>query len=510
MKTALSPSVFAVGPNNTKLKVADEASAAALYGAAWAKLVRDLPDVFDSNYAVGAALSDSMPHDGMLLKVADSSVVYAVRGGLLYAVDGSLSVAAASDVRTVSAAVLAKLSKATSTVTAGSVLDNPAQKAAGTTTPAPTVGTFSVSLAGNTPAGSPVPKNGSRVPFTTVTLTAGAAGASVETLYVKRTGLSASTDFSKVWAEKAGVRVSSQQGLNASTDDATLTFSPALAIAANSSITLDIVASLSGGSNVYAAALGVAASSAGTPVYGGSMTFTAYVVGTATATLSNAKNPKVGEENTELATLEVTASKDSYFHSITLKNDGNEDMVKVLTNLRLEKNGSVVSEPAVFSGRYTTFNLKSGGLLIESGDTLTLKLKASVIGKDNASGVSLLLKINKNEDVSIVEKTTGFGVSVTASADTVSDTFVAGALVLTKKTTSPTDADVIIGSKSVLALVANVKADQAISSEGLNLKADFSGTYSHFENAKVTINGVSLGTVSPTSTMLFDTSYNVQ
>src|SRR3989338_7580060 len=48
VKSAVSPSVFAVGPDNMKHKIADEKVAAALYGSAWSKLVRVIPDVFDS------------------------------------------------------------------------------------------------------------------------------------------------------------------------------------------------------------------------------------------------------------------------------------------------------------------------------------------------------------------------------------------------------------------------------------------------------------------------------
>src|SRR3989338_8576569 len=102
VKSAVSPSVFAVGPDNMKHKIADEKVAAALYGSAWSKLVRVIPDVFDSNYKVGAELKEAKLHDGQLVMKSGDTTVYYVWMGMLKKVDGTLPSQTSGDVRTVS------------------------------------------------------------------------------------------------------------------------------------------------------------------------------------------------------------------------------------------------------------------------------------------------------------------------------------------------------------------------------------------------------------------------
>lgn len=194
VKSVVTPSVYAVGPNNTRHKIASEAVAKELYGAAWATLVRDVADVFMGNLTDGAEIASAMPHNGMLVKKASSADVYFVTGGKLVKVDGSLSVVASGDVRTVSDSVFASLEMGSGTATAGSVLNNPSQKAAGSTTTVPSVGgSLMVSLAGNTPASALIPNSTAFNNVMAVTLSAGSADVSVTGLKLKKTGFSANT-----------------------------------------------------------------------------------------------------------------------------------------------------------------------------------------------------------------------------------------------------------------------------------------------------------------------------
>ena len=69
VKTALSPSVFAIGPNNTKHRFTNESTAVVLYDNNWPVKVRILTDAFDSNLKVGSDVQDIILVDGMSVNI---------------------------------------------------------------------------------------------------------------------------------------------------------------------------------------------------------------------------------------------------------------------------------------------------------------------------------------------------------------------------------------------------------------------------------------------------------
>lgn len=526
VKRSSSDQLYVVEPNNTLATITTEA-AKALYGSDFNKVigtytatkepmykrlmvisVQDWPNYVNR----GTAITEGVAHEGMI--VSNGGTNWYIGAGTKQEVTATGLTANGFQSKFISAvasSALTGLTTGTAITAEVKTITDKSQSGGVTTVTTPTTGTVSISLASGTPAATSVPKNGSRVPFTTVNLTAGSNGATVDSLLIKRTGLSASTDFLRIWAEKSGTRVSSQQTLNSS-DEATLTFSPALVLTAGQTVTLEIIASLNNASNTNAA-LGVSTVS-GSYVFGNLMTFAAYTVGTFTFTPAAATTTvKVGDTGINLTSFEITApsDKDVYFKSIMLKNTGTEDMTKTLANVYLEKSGAAVSDAGVINGRYVTFNLIGGGLLIEKGDTFTFKVKSDIITKENTSDHALSLTLNKSEDITVVEKTTGFGCSFTfTSAITVGNTdYDAGVVTITKKSTSPSDRDSIKGEKQVVALIANIKADETITAEGLNLVATTSNGFGYFENAKVTLNGYSLGTVTPAATMAFDSAFTL-
>lgn len=110
VKSAISPSVYVVGPNNLKHKITDEKVAKALFGADWAKLVRVLPDQFDSNYQLGAPVAEGKLIDGMLVKKNGATHVYIVKNGKLKKIVGTLPASSRGDVRTISDSLFAATS----------------------------------------------------------------------------------------------------------------------------------------------------------------------------------------------------------------------------------------------------------------------------------------------------------------------------------------------------------------------------------------------------------------
>ncbi len=521
IKRPSSDQLYVVQPNNTKARIS-QSLADILYGSnaytdgVGAK-VMTVSDVFWPHYITDAAeITTATVHPGMLFKVEGQAATWYVDS------DNKLREVSATGftanqfqqrfVRSVPASAITGM-------TTGAMLDaevpsivDKTQSGGITTTPS-AQGTLTVALAADTPAAMSVPKNGTRVPFTRVVLTAGSDSAiNVDVITVKRTGLSDYTVFSgvgSVWAEKNGVRVSSQSDMN-STDEVNLTFSPVLNIPAGTSVTLEIVASLNNGAGN--AALGIAAASAvstgGTtvggsfPVMGNLMAFADYSVATAMVDWNTTtKTPKVADTAADLGEFTVqqtaTVSKDVIFKSIIIKNTGVEDMDVALTNVYLEKAGAQVSSYGVIDGRYITFNLNGGGLLIEKGDTLYFKIRGDVMAKDSTTDPAFTFFVNKIEDVDIIESSTGFGAAVTKDTDTNNVNITSGALSITKKTTQPADADVIKGTTGNVSLLANIRTDEAITADGVKIGWEGTSVTSSFQNAKVYLNGFLIGTFDP-------------
>lgn len=530
VKRPSSDQLYVVEPNNTLAKITS-ALATTLYGTSaysdgvGAK-VMTISDVFWPHYVNrGTDITTAVAHPGMLFKV-DSTTYYVDEDGKLREVTDAGFTAnnfQKKFVRTLTSTAIAGLTAGTAiSAEIASVTDKTQSGGITTTTAA---GTLTVALSSATPGALSVPQNGTRVPFTNVVLTAGSDNAiNVDAITVKRTGLSDYSYFAgtagSVWAEKDGVRVTSQSDMNSS-DEVNLTFSPILNIPAGTSVTLEIVASLN--SAAGNGALGIASASAVSaggvtvagsfPVTGNLMSFTSYNVATASVDYDTAtRTPKVGDTAAEISSFGVTQtatySKDVIFKSIMLKNSGVEDLATSLSNVYLEKAGAQVSSYGTINGRYITFVLNGGGLLIEKGDSLTFKVKGDIMAKENASTPSFTFYVNKVEDVNIVEKSTGFGAAVTKDADTNNVDITSGALSITKKSTQPSDADVTKGTSDTVSLLANIRADEAISADGI--KVGWEGTYvsTSFQNAKVYLNSHLLGTFDPTDES--DTNYEIE
>jgi hypothetical protein len=119
--------------------------------------------------------------------------------------------------------------------------------------------------------------------------------------------------------------------------------------------------------------------------------------------------------------------------------------------------------------------------------------------KDNTGTNSFSFTLNKSTDLMAYEKTTGFGVNVynATSGSTVADnlsvvvvTVNAGALSISKKSTSPADTTIVKGSDNVM-LLANLRADEKISADGLNVVySSVNSSSTQFENVRVYLNGL--------------------
>jgi len=521
VKITTDPSVYAVEPNGVLRKIQSEAQAAALYGSNWNKRVVDVPDAFFTNYTIGSALANGSIPAGSLVKNASGAEIFYFDGTNYRSI-------ASESAFNANRFAWGDIITAGSTVTAGGTslssaeFTNVAQNGGnGTVT---TGSGLMVSLNANTPAATSIPQNGSRVPFAKVNLTAANDGAvSVNSITVKRIGLSTYSNVDKVWAEKDGVIVASKKSMNSS-DESILTFSPALIVNAGQTVTLDFIVSLTGtgsGNMGLSIATASAVSSTGAsvtgsfPINSNIMSLTSYSVvnlsisgaNTATSTL------KVGDEKVELGHFELGfngTAKDVSLKSIMLKNNGVEDLTKATMNLYLEQAGNKVSTSYTINGRYVTFYFPTTGLdLLKDDASKIFYVKGDVIAKENTATNSFQFTLNKSSDIVAYEKSTGFGANVYAgtSGTTSADGYVvsniaisSGAVSVSKKSTSPSDTTIIKGSDNVV-LLANVRADEAITADGINiLYSDTATTTNQFENVRVYVNGILLDSFDPSAT----------
>lgn len=526
VKITTNPKVYAVEPGGSLVAIADEATAIKLYGADWAKRVSDVADSFFTNYKdSGKVLADSKYPAGSLVKFSatDSAVYYINADGTASKIQDE---AAFNANRFEFGNVLNGFSvslPALGTEVTGAIATDLTTGSTGTYVGGSGV---TVALSGSTPASASVPKNGARVPMAKVNLTAASDGAvTVNSITVKRIGLSTYTEIGQIWAEKAGVVVAAKKDVS-SNDEGILTFSPALTIAAGQTVTLDLLASLNAATGnvglgiVSASAISTsgASVSGSFPVYGNIMAPIDYSVANLAFTIpTTATNTvKVGDEKVELGRFEVGfngTAKDVTMTSVMLKNNGVEDLTKTSMNLFLEVNGTKVSDRYTVDGRYVTFYFSATGLdLLKDDSSKIFYVKGDVVAKENTATNSYVLTLNKSTDLMAYEKSTGFGTNVYAAttgstvADGVAlavDTITAGAVAVTKKTTSPSATTIVKGTDNTV-LLANLRADEAITADGLNViygsTVSAAATVDQFENVRVYVNGVLVDSFDPTAT----------
>ncbi len=529
VKITTDPKVYAVEPNGVLRGIQTEAQATALYGTNWNKRVVDVPDAFFTNYTTGAALATGATPVGSLVKNASSASVYYYDGS-------NYRLIANEAAMTANRFQMANVLTLSSTITAGGSSITSAEFVnlanSGSSTNVITGSGLMVSLSASTPAAASVPQNGARVPMAKVNLTAANDGAvTVNSITVKRIGLSTYNQIDKVWAEKDGVIVASKKSMN-SNDESILTFSPALTVNAGQTVSLDLIASLTSASGniglsiaTASAVSATAASVSGSfPINSNLMSPTTYSVVNLglTSTTTTATTVKVGDEKVELGKFTVdfntlvggtsaSAAKDVTLKSIMIKNNGTENLADATMNLYLENAGNKVSVNTVVSDRYVTFYFPSTGFDILKDDASKIfYIKGDIISKDIAGTGSLVFVMNKSTDLVGYEKATGFGVNVyndTTVGATAADAFAistvdidAGTLSVSKKSTSPSDTTIVKGTDNVM-LLANVRADEAITADGLKIKYTSNGaiasTTNQFENVRVYLNGVLLDSFDP-------------
>lgn len=509
VKITTDPKVYAVEGNGVLRWVQTETDAKALYGENWAKRVIDVADSFFTNYTIGKALASNEVPAGSLVQKSGESNIYYYDGSDYRLIEDE--VAFSANRFRFEFIVNGTFAPSGSNII-GAEADIIRTSQGGTTTgiqPGQGSG-VTVSLNSNTPASQSVPTEAPRIPFTKVNLTASNDGAiTVDTMTIKRSGLFDETGAKKIkaFAEKDGFVVAKERSF--SNDEAILVFSPALNIPAGQTITVDILANNDGTTGEMALAV-TALSAAGStvsgslPAKGNLMSFATYKVDTLTTTLSPKTTPntgKVGEDNVLVGQikLESTTDRDLTLTSIDLKNTGKEDLEKVISNIRLEKDGKVVSNKGYFTGKYVNFSFPNGGF--DLTEDVTLDIKADVIAQyekvdSGATGTAASIYFNLNTDnTSAYEKANGFGVKFNKKDD-ISFNIEAGDITIARTKNSPLGTHSFVKSTNdILALEAEIKTEKDLDVENLVVNvAELKTATSSFKNLKVKLDNTTLDT----------------
>ena len=268
----------------------------------------------------------------------------------------------------------------------------------------------------------------------TVTLKAGENDTTISSIVIGHSGLG---DASAVSAQlfQNGVAVSSQKNISKSSQQVTLKLSPAVVMKANSSMTFDVVASLSGASNethnFTVEAVNVANGKAdGTPVALGTLKTTSYLAGHVTVTSMNGGSVKAGDTDKTLVTVNVTPSKKGTINGITItKQNGNEDLDALVNNVKAYYNDEVIGTVKVTDEKIVISDLK---IERNAGQSANIELRWDCIFV--WSGVETTLTVDLN-DVLAVESNTNENMWNAAYATPVTLTVDGADLKVTNKTT---------------------------------------------------------------------------
>lgn len=253
-------------------------------------------------------------------------------------------------------------------------------------------GEVTVSLNPSSVGNRSVPRTG-LVPFGKFDIKAGSADVAVSSITLTRAGLSQRTDISRVYLERNGVRVSNRANIT-SDDLATVSFSPALVVKAGGTETLELIVELNAAANSNQGATvgaehrfaitSAASINSSANVYGN------YPVSTATATISSyvvstvdvnnggtTYTANVGDTNVLMAefTLNTAGDKDNVFKSVTLRNDGDASVAASLENVKLYRDGEVVSTNVQINGRDLAIAAND---TIQNGSSATYELRADI------------------------------------------------------------------------------------------------------------------------------------
>lgn len=298
------------------------------------------------------------------------------------------------------------------------------------TTPStnPQGGSVSVS-AGAQPANSLAPQSASRVPFTTVVLTAGSSDVTINSITVERTGLAQDAVFSGiVLLNSNGMQIGIAKTLNSNHQAMVgepwvikAGTSQTVTIAGNMNASLASYAGQVAGLNVVA--VNTSASVSGSlPIMGAMHTINASLsLGTATLALStfdpnSAQTKEIGTTGYKFAGVRVTAGSVEQVKLWSVRwNQSGSASSNDLANVKVYVDGTAYDTTVSADGKYYSA-VFPGGILIDKGLSKDIYIQGDIAGS-GASGRTVQFDLYKNTDLYMSGVTYGYGIIGVATSN---------------------------------------------------------------------------------------------
>ncbi len=549
VKLQASNSVYVVESGNKIRRIASEAAAAMLAGSNWNRKVYDVHPAFWANFSVVAGDSTGMPVNGMLVKLASSSAVYMVEGGMLRMVDGGVPSFLSGYVATVPQSTFNSFGTGSNVMRAdlsmdptqgagsGSVNPNPTPNP--TPGPTPTGGALSVGLSANTPVGTTLSNSTAYNEVLKINLMANSAPVRVSGITVRKTGLVANSKISGVSAWVDGMRLGDVMSSFNSEDKVTINFGvDAVTIPAGSSkvltVAMNLASDATGGTVGANIALASDIISNGTvsgafPIIGNTFGLTDGDDALSTVTLTGQSVGGLGTEpssgtagNVEIAEvkdlLKIRISETSGNNDVHLKNirvyfQGSlQDRDVTDLELRAPDN-TVLGTATQITDRYVSFNI-ANGYTIPEGSNRVVTLRGKI---NDGSGNYFRAQVQNDYDILLQDASTGFYV-LPASFLAVSSSdgwfkMKSGSASVSKRNDSPSTRVSAGATDRVLARydLKAVGEDLEIRKAALRVAtSSFAGAAGLTGNVRVVVDGVTVLTVSAGSSLYNSaTQYNL-
>ena len=316
-------------------------------------------------------------------------------------------------------------------------------------------------------------------------------------------------------------------------------------IKANSTITVDLIATINtptnaGGEHAFRIETSTSIDSSAMqinavfPMNSNVMRITTYQVARATFESAGAgSSVRVGDMNAEVGQFRVTnesSDKSLNVKGIVLRNDGTSDVATSLANVKIVRNGSVVSSNVTFNGKYVNITLND---TLSGGNSAIYSVKADIVNVENQPTDTIKFSLRYAEDFNAIESNTQFK-AVVDNNTTTTDSFSAvnlqtytaqgGDLVFSRPSDVVTTTTVTPGATDALVLKAKVKANQRINLENLSLDVltangaafgTLTGTFRSFRIEFVSAAGTysqtyNVGTNSSSNVLQFSNTFTVQ
>jgi hypothetical protein len=415
IKVTSDPKTYAVGRNGRIYWIETEAVAVAYAGSDWNQRIIDVPDVFFTDYTVGASLMSATAYNGMM---------YMSGGNTYLAWDGAkrlVSSAGMSANGLQSRWVMDGSGIVDSSLTAGADLtakdaavSDDAQTVTGTVVSS---GALTISASSSMPAGASLPGGANSVSVFSFNATAGSAAATLSGVTLTMIGAGATSNIAGAYLYEGNVRLTESRTVNSSTRQVSFN-NLNRAIAANSTHTYTVRVTISTsqtaadtfGFKISNAADVVSAGSVGGafPVTGNIFTLTGTDAGTLTITKTGTiADPTIGEQDAEIAQFKATASgsEAADVSSITLKVDNAADHA----DFRLWDGNVLLATGSNSNGDWVVFDLSAHPFHIEEGGNNIFSVSADVGGQ---AADTIKVFVDNAVDVVAIGGDFGFGLTV--------------------------------------------------------------------------------------------------